>query len=461
VNASSVRPHTKFAAALVAAGVVSAASLVAVPENHGLPVLNIDVAKASVITDALWGLGNAVNAVAVGAAIASDASSSLPFDVSTAIALAAQNPSIGPNLLSWLIQRYTNPSENYLPYTYPWDIKVSTIEPLAELLPVGSDLIINAVNQISDAINSALSVLPSSDPGVLATDEFWASDIGRTVSAANFALTTPGWVAYDFVWYLGYLPANLEGTLESAIQDPSQLPGLVSNLVWGLLDPNFPDPGLLGYLLDDASRPFTTLPGPIGQLATNIVNAITDGVNGLLAQLPTPITPTPFPSAFKSADPADVPEASLEVGAMTLMSADPVETVEKKVEAPDSTDNTPPVAPQDPAPAADDVDPAAPPAADTDVPEVKPDKPGAHSVKSGNKVSPGDKFDNQPKDETVKDETAKDETVKDTGTGNDTTATPPGAVDSTPGGTDPTGTPAGPNAGAENSDSSDASGAAA
>ena len=124
MNASSVRPQTKFAAALVAAGVVSAASLVAVPENRSLPVLNIDVAKASVITDALWGLGNAVNAVAVGLAIASDASSSLPFDVSTAIALAAQNPSIGPNLLSWLIQRYTNPSENYPPYTYPWDIKV-------------------------------------------------------------------------------------------------------------------------------------------------------------------------------------------------------------------------------------------------------------------------------------------------------------------------------------------------
>ena len=56
----------------------------------------------------------------------------------------------------------------------------STIEPLAELLPVGSDLIINAVNQISDAINSALSVLPSSDPGVLATE-----NSGPVTSAAR------------------------------------------------------------------------------------------------------------------------------------------------------------------------------------------------------------------------------------------------------------------------------------
>jgi hypothetical protein len=142
---------------------------------------------------------------------------------------------------------------------------------------------------------------------------------------------------------------------------------------------------------------------------------------------------------------------------MTLLSADPVETVEKKVEAPDSTENTPPVTPQDPAPAADDVDPAAPPAADPDASDVKPDKPGAHSVKSGNKVSPGDKFDNQPKGEP-----AKDETVKDEGSGNGTTATAPGTVDATPGDTaDPTGTPAGPTAGADHSDPSEGSGAAA
>ena len=58
-------------------------------------------------------------------------------------------------------------------------------------------------------------------------------------------------------------------------------------------------------------RPFTTLPGPIGELANNIVNAITDGVNGLLAQLPTPISPTPFPSRHSRVRTPLVPEASL------------------------------------------------------------------------------------------------------------------------------------------------------
>ena len=124
MNASSVRPQTKFTAALVAAGVVSAASLVAVPENRSLPVLNIDVAKTSVITDALEGLGNAVNGVASGVALALDGAITLPFDASTVIALAAQNPSIGPNLLSWLFQEYVNPSDNYPWYSYPKEKKI-------------------------------------------------------------------------------------------------------------------------------------------------------------------------------------------------------------------------------------------------------------------------------------------------------------------------------------------------
>jgi hypothetical protein len=412
MNASSVRPHTKFAAALVAAGVVSAASLVGVPENRSLPVLNIDVANASVITDALYDLGDAVNGAAAGVALTFDGAFSLPFDAFTAVAIAAQNPSLGPNLLSWLVQRYVNPSEAYPYYTYPWAIKVDSIEPLAALLPfplgpnaTENGLIINAVNQIADAINNALAGLPSSVPGVLATDAFWASDIGRTVVAANLAVTAPVWMLYNTAYYLGYLPADLEATLESAIQNPSEIPGLVSNLVYGLLSPTY---GLLGDLLANVSVPFTTLPGPIGELATNVVTVVSDSIDNLLSLLPPPISPTPFPSAIQSAL-ADVsveanplPEASLAVaGGITLSSVD---LVEKKVEATDSTLNTPPATPQDTPPAAGDVDPDETPVGDTGAPEVKVDKPVTDTVKSGNKVSPGDKFDNQAKVETVKDD---------------------------------------------------------
>jgi hypothetical protein len=455
MNASSVRPQTKFAAALVAAGVVSAASLVAVPENHGLPVLNIDVAKASVITDALWSLGDAIDGVNSGVLYASVGGSSLPFEASTVIALAAQNPSIAPNLLSYLVQRYVNPSDAFLWVTYPWLIKTESIEPLAALLPSPlSDDIINAVNGIANAINNALAGLPSADPGGKAVVAFLDTDIGRTFNAANLAVTAPAYMLSNIVSYLGYLPANLEATLESAIQDPSQIPGLASNLVNMLLSAD-PNVGLLGILLQNATDPLTTLPGPIGELANNTVTAISDSINNLLSLLPPPIAPTPFPSALETAKVADaqveantVPDPSLAVDAITLSSVDPVE---KKVESTDSTANTPPVTPKDDAPAADDVDQDAKPPADPDAPEVKADKPATNPVKSGNKVKPGDKFDNK----------AKDETVKDEGSGNGTTATTPDTVDATPGGTDPTGTPAGPAAGTGQSDPSEGSGAAA
>jgi hypothetical protein len=411
--ATSVRPQTKFAAALVAAGVVSAASIVGVPENRSLAVLNIDVANASVITDALYGLGDAVNGVASGVALTFDGAFSLPFDAVTAIAIATQNPSLSPNLLSWLVQRYVNPSDAYPYYAYPWAIKVDSIEPLAGLLPfplgpngMDSGLIINAVNQIADAINNVLSGLPSSVPGVFATDAFWASDIGRTVVAANLAVVAPVWMLYNTAYYLGYLPADLEATFESAIQNPSEIPGLVSNLVYGLLSPSY---GLLGDLLGNVTAPFTTLPGPIGELATNIVAAISNGVDNLLSLLPAPISPTPFPSAIQSLQFAErsveansLPQPSLDVpGGITLLSAD---VVEKKVAATDSTLNTPPATPQDTPPAAGDVNPDQTPVGDTDATEVKVDKPVTDTVKAGNKVSPGDKFDNQAKGETVKDD---------------------------------------------------------
>jgi hypothetical protein len=298
-------------------------------------------------------------------------------------------------------------------------------------------------------------------------EAFWASDIGRTVSAVNCAVTAPAWVLYSTAYYLGYLPVNLEATFESALQSPSDIPGLVSNLVYGLLSPVPPpsrDGSLFGDLLFYTSQPFTTLPGPIGELANNTVNAITDGVNGLLAQLPPPISPTLATAvvADVQVEPNSVPDASLAAAnAITLPSTDPVE---KKVEALDSTENTPPATQQDPAPAAGDLDPAAKPTADPDVPEVKPAKPAvdpvkpaADPVKSGNKVKPGEKFGNKAKGETGKGETAKGE-----GSGNGTTATTPaGAGEVADGADDPTGPQAGATAGANRSDPSEGSGAAA
>jgi hypothetical protein len=405
------RPQTKLAAALLAAGVVSAASIVGVPENSDLPTINVDVANASVITDWLWNFGDAVYGVSTGVAILPYAAFSLPFDATAAIAAAAQNPSLTPNLLSWLVQRYVNPSKDYQYYTYPGDFRFSTVETLARLLPYPLGLnVVDAVNQITDAIGGALSGLPSAGLGESAVDAFLNSDVGRTVKAASYAVNAPVWVLNDTAHYLGYLPGNLEATVESAIRDPSQIPGLVSNLVYGLVSPY----GLLGDVLYDVGRPFAAIPGPIGELASNVITAIYNGINGVLSVLPVPISPHPFPSAVQvsapsattSAEANSLPEASLAVaGGITLKSTDPVE---KKV---DTTDSTVP-SPQDPAalstpattpkdPAAGDIKPVATPAADA--PKAATDTSVTNPVTSGNKVNPGDKFDNEAKDETVKD----------------------------------------------------------
>src|SRR4051794_7035494 len=103
MTTTSIRPHTKLAAAMVAAGVVSAASVVGVPEQ--VSAISADVANASVITDALYSLGDAVAAVAAGAALTGDAVGSFPFDGLSAAVIATQYPSLAPNLLSWLVQR--------------------------------------------------------------------------------------------------------------------------------------------------------------------------------------------------------------------------------------------------------------------------------------------------------------------------------------------------------------------
>ena len=264
---SRTRPlPTKLAAAIIAAGVASAGTITAVPDHVALPSVSVDVANASAITDALYRLGDAINGVASGFAISADAGISLPFDAATAIAVATQAPSLAPNLLSWLVQRYVNPSIDYLPYSYAYQFKEYAIGNVASALPfplgpAGGDdgLIINGANQIADAINAALGGLPNSGPGEAATGAFWGTDLGRVLVSANAALTAPVWALYNTAYYLGYLPANVEETVESAIRNPVEIPGLISNLVYGLLSP-YSGVGLFGDLLDNVSFPLTNFP---------------------------------------------------------------------------------------------------------------------------------------------------------------------------------------------------------
>src|SRR5689334_740988 len=174
MNANVLPLPTKLAAAFLAAGVVSSGALIA-PDEAPLPVVSADVANASVITDALYRLGDVVNGAAYGYAITQDAGSSLPFDVATAFTVAAQNPTLAPSLLSWLVNRYANPSYDYgYPsaetgyFTYPTYFREYSLEVIAGALPfplgpasADPGLITNAANAIAQAVGGFLGgVLP-------------------------------------------------------------------------------------------------------------------------------------------------------------------------------------------------------------------------------------------------------------------------------------------------------------
>jgi hypothetical protein len=142
-------------------------------------------------------------------------------------------------------------------------------------------------------------------------------------------------MAYDAARYLGYLPAQLEMTVEPA---------------------------------------------------NNIVTAIYKGINGVLSVLPAPIyaehplaIQALVPSAATPVEANSLPQASLAVaGGISVKSVDPVE---KKLDTTDS--------------------------AVSSAPDSGADASVSNPAKSGNKVNPGDKFDNGAKGETGKDNGAR------------------------------------------------------
>lgn len=416
---ASARPHTRFAAALVAAGVVSAATVVHMPEP---PAISADVANASVITDALYGLGLGVGVLSSTVGIHVDATISLPFEATLAVLAAAEHPELGPNVLSYLVQRFVNPAVGGPIDAYPWEFR-QTVAVLAGLLPYPlgpsaseQGFILAASQAVADAFNGVLGQLPDPLPGLAAVNDVKHNTVlGRTVVAGQLAARAPLYAVWNTVNYLGMLPANLVAAFESALQTPNQIPGLISYLVHGLLSPD-PEVGLLGKLLNNVVDPFTWLPGPIGQtsdaavgLANQIRNVIAGVVNGLLSFLPPPVRPSALPpsddaltvlngppAAQNSFAPDSLPSASLEVvDKVTLTSATPAE---KRDDTTASSTQTP---------EADEV-PAVPDSVATV--SAADDEPAARAGDADESV---ESESAQPKDTEPKDADAKDADAKD------------------------------------------------
>ena len=445
MNASVRLLPTKLAAAALAAGVVAAGASIGAAER-AVPTIEANVVPTSLITDALAGAGWIVDGLAASVAIPIEAVVSLPFDALTAIAISVQHPAYAPSVLSWLVNRYANPAESYPHYTFPWDFKANAIGNIALGLPypIGPSatqlgLINSIADGIANVIGAALGGLPDPSTGVAASDAFWTTTPGRIVSSLNNVPLAPVWAAWDVVDYVGFLPYNVAATIESAIKSPQDIPGLVSNLVYGLLGSDT-EGGLAGYLIHDLTYPLTTLPGPVGQFATGVVANLQQGLDNLLANLPAPIPPAlastaaaktvvtgPAPTAAvqgvaagdipavngpsantltltvadtpKNPDASKTPEASKTPDAPKVLDTAKTPDTAKATEALDSSN-----APQAPATSTDQEAPKAqdtPTAPDASTaPENNPDaqasvtgKPDkkAGKVKSGNKVRPGTK----------------------------------------------------------------------
>lgn len=341
----SAHSPTKFVAALVTAGVVSATSVAGLPESHDLPTVRLDVANTSAVTDALYKLGDGVGFLNSMVGIHVDAVISLPFEASLVALAAEQHPEVAPNLGSYLVQRFVNPAVGPPIAAYPWETE-QAFAVLATLFPyplgpgaTEPGFINEARVAFANAFDNVLGQLPDPQPGFDAVQDVMNNTaLGGTVVAAQLAARAPLYMAWNIANYLGYLPANIVATVESAFQNPDQIPGLASNLVYGLLSPDA-EVGLFGQLLDNAVAPATWLPAPIGHsttptggLANEIRTAIADATNGFLSALPAPVTP----SAAQS------PPAELPTGTSTAYGEDAVKEsrkpVEKRSAATSSTD---------------------------------------------------------------------------------------------------------------------------
>lgn len=335
----AVRPHTKLAAALLAAGVVSASSVVSMPADRALPTISADVAHTSAVTDFFVGIGQGVEVLTALVGIHVDATISLPFEATLAILAAAQHPELGDNVLSFLVQRFVNPAVGDPIHAYPWDTRLAVAR-LAELLPYplgpsasGGGLLLWGSQAFADAFNSVLGQLPDPIPGFEAVQDVMNNTVlGGAVTAGLLLARAPLNIAWNTVNYLGYLPANIEASLESAIQAPDQIPGLVSHLVYGLLSPD-PQIGLFGKVLNNIVDPFTWLPAPIAGLANQIRDIVAGVVNGVLSLLPAPVRPSALPSG---AGPELGPRGGLSAGKNSVApEAAPVPEVAEVPEVPE------------------------------------------------------------------------------------------------------------------------------
>lgn len=361
----TVRSHTKLAAAFLAAGVVAAASPGWVPlAEKAAPVVSSQaVQSASVVTDLLFNFGTMVSGATTIVEAPIEAALWSPDYAFSTLVLSLRNPAIIGSLLSFVAQQYTNPLYGgFASYGVGGLTDITSVLPP----PIGTWLT-GAVNGTAGRIGSLLDALPDPTAGSDAFYDFVNNNfVGNIVDDINWLALAPLYSITATVRYLGYLPYDLEATLESALRYPSEIPGLLSNLVRGLVEPYN---GLLGQIVDSFVAPLTYLPF-VGAPIEAVYTAIANGVEKLLDLLPAPIAPTPFLATSSAAAAStalvsatllaaakavtlDVPKTAEDVTPAADLDSKPDAVQDVKAKAPEVVVAEPVTEPADPAPVVD------------------------------------------------------------------------------------------------------------
>lgn len=371
----ALRPYVTTGIAIVGASVLVATPTLATPPDMKAlnpAISHADVNPASLITDLVAGFSTVSVAGGHAAQISINTIAGLPLGLAGAANAAIADPSDIPDIVNFLAYSFLYPGAPIpsglpgvsLPPSLLFQFGSQVVLPLANLLPPPlATLVLTAFGKVGQVIGQGLALLPGNPvagffavgAGVLGLPNIVSSPLvdikalgvalGQAIGG-GFVVANPlsgivptqgaaGWV--------GALPAVLLASLGAAVDNPSQIPGLLSYLTYSLLaapGADFPPPGgsPLGSPFGSFSL-FTTafapiaaaLGGPTGVLPpalADVFNHLTEVLGEVVAAglgvLPTPNNPfNPYD------DPAMMLVANAKMAAPTPQT--PIEAIETSV----------------------------------------------------------------------------------------------------------------------------------
>ncbi|MFC7675473.1 hypothetical protein ACFQWH_20475 [Mycolicibacterium sp. GCM10028919] len=406
--------------------IVGASVLVAVPTLANPPVIGAAatpfshnaVQPASLVSDLLTAFNTTSVALVDAAQIGIDTAAGLPLGLAGAANAVITDPSKIPDIINFLAYSFLYPDAPpatpvpglSLPPSLLYQFGTEVVVPLALLLPAPiATVVLTAFGQLGNAIGAGLALLPGNPiagffavgAGVLGLPDFIGSSLGQfqTIGEAlGFAIGGGFRVAVPesgiaptqgIAGWVGALPAVLAASFDTAIDDPTQIPGLVSYLAYSLLaapSAAFPAPGgspfgspfgsfslfttgfapiaaALEEILPPAlAEAFGQLSGILGDVIANVLNLLPTPINPFMPTMAQVAARTAGPSI--SALPVDTFDTSLTVvvGGATALPGEVGGSIDGQDGALPNSDASPPpvgslpVAVDSPLPAAESVE---------------------------------------------------------------------------------------------------------